>query len=85
MTSHHRMPKKTKAEKELENRVAACFRKSCSGIQVSIFDLGSIMQVGKDVVASDPKISDDDLSKAIFRYVSANLIAYPEGLGDGVI
>jgi hypothetical protein len=52
------------SKKAVERKVSELYAQSCSGIQVSIFDLGKIMKVGEaSVLAGD----SDELVKSKLR------------------
>jgi hypothetical protein len=38
------------AEKRLDKQVEVAFRKTCSGVQVSVWDLAKIMKVGREAI-----------------------------------
>ena len=41
----------TKAqEKKLDNRVAKAYYRTCSGVQISVFDIGKVFKAGRDAL-----------------------------------
>jgi hypothetical protein len=61
----------TKAEKKLikdnERRIERAFYKTCSGIQVGIFDLSKIMKRGHELLASG--VDEEGLEAGIRAFV----------------
>lgn len=54
-------------EKKIDKKVESIFYKRCSGIQVSIMDIGKIFRVGK--AAALAGLSDEQIGNEIFTFV----------------
>lgn len=66
------MARKPTAKQQLEinrKRVDRAYNSTCHGVQVSIMDLGKIMDHGLEVIKANPAISDDDLGAAVSAFV----------------
>lgn len=59
--------RKTKAEKAIENAVDAAYKKHGNGVQVNIYDIGKILDAGRDAGAAGNDI-DEAVKNAIAQY-----------------
>lgn len=61
------MARQTKAEKSIETRISDAYRKSCSGIQVNMMDLGKIFAHARQVISTGA--DDTVLGQKILEFV----------------
>lgn len=50
-------------------RIERAYYASCSGIQISILDIGKVFEKGSALIAANPTIDDDALSQGIYDFV----------------
>jgi hypothetical protein len=55
------------AEKKLDGKIESIFYKKCSGIQISVMEIGSVFRVGK--AAAKAGKSDEEIGNEIFAFV----------------
>jgi hypothetical protein len=55
-------------EKRNHDRVSALYAKACSGVQISIWDMGKVMKVGLEGVAQG--LDDEALKAKIAEFVA---------------
>ena len=61
------MPRQTKQQKLDELRIERAYGKHCSGIGISVLDIGKVFAFGQ--LAIDRGDDDDALGSALLRYV----------------
>jgi len=59
----------TRAVKAAEKRTEKAYYKSCSGIQISVMDIGKVFKAGREAIFANPAISEDELQKVVFDFV----------------
>lgn len=55
------------SKKAVESKVSRLYMESCSGIQISVFDMGKVMRVGTDAVQAG--LSDEEVKNKIRAFV----------------
>lgn len=63
------MPKQTKAEKLIDQRIERAYYATCSGIQIDIMDIGKVFEAGRSAIKQGA--NDDDLRVTIRYFVEA--------------
>lgn len=61
------MPRMSKADKKIEKDVEAAYRKLGSGVQISVFDLGKILDAGRDAAKAGQDI-EEAIKAGIAKY-----------------
>ena len=61
------MAKQSKADKAIEARVSGIYHRSCSDIEISIFDIGKVMKVGVEAMKAGR--TDEQVGEDIQAYV----------------
>lgn len=62
------MPRQTKAEKLIDMRIDAAYRRTCSGIAIDMMAIPTVFRVGRVAIVNGA--TDDALDKAIIDYVA---------------
>ena len=55
--------------KRQEKRIEQLYCKHCSGVEIDIMDIGRIFDTGRNALAQNPALTDDELSKVIVDFV----------------
>jgi hypothetical protein len=61
------MGQRNKAEKLADKRIERIYYRSCSGVQISVMDIGKVFAVGHKAISEGG--TDDDIERAIVTYV----------------
>jgi hypothetical protein len=61
------MPKQTKAEKAIDQRIETAYRATCCGIQIDIMDISKVFAVGKTAILEG--VDDAELQQRIRDFV----------------